>query len=135
MGDHTLFFVYGTLMQYSGRMNAFSPKAQYLNDILIEGYRLYSLGGFPGLTRGGPGDYVKGELWRVPNSDIPKLDRYESEGYLYLRQQINDDDGDEPIYAYIYNHDTSSHTRIESGDWLAYQAKRPLPAAYSTGAD
>ena len=136
MGDRTLFFVYGTLMRKDNDLiTAFSTKAQYYNDILVEGYQLYSLGSFPGLKHGGPGDYVKGELWSVPNSDIPKLDRYESEGYLYLRQPIDAGDEEEPIYAYIYNQSVADRTRIESGDWLEYQAKRPLPAAYTTGAD
>lgn len=107
-------------MQYSGRMNTFSPEARKMDNFILMGAELYSLGGYPGLVLTDNDSTVKGEIWYVPDKDIPNLDRYESEGYLYLRQVVAIGDDDTSVSAYIYNHDVSSRTKIPDGDWLQY---------------
>lgn len=116
-----LFFVYGTLMEYSGRMTQFSPEALKIDDFVLDGAVIYSLGGYPGLILTDDNtDSVKGEVWFVPDKDIPKLDRYESEGYLYLRQVVTIFNDIDPVSAYIYNHDVNGCTKIPDGNWLQY---------------
>lgn len=109
------FFVYGTLMAYSGRMYGFSKDASFVTKMTLANHDIYSLGGFPGIKPGA--GVVHGELWEVPKESIPVLDRYESEGYLYLRRNVGEYNG-VPIQAYIYNNDIDPRFRINSGSWL-----------------
>lgn len=121
-------FVYGTLMNYSGQMKRFSPESKFITNSVVVGYSIYSLGGFPSLgglpSLGGfpgikevHGSQVYGEIWDVPESDIPRLDAYESEGRLYLRNVVGTYNN-EQLQAYVYNHPVRDADRIKSGYWL-----------------
>lgn len=109
-------FVYGTLMNYSGQMKRFSPESKFITNSVVVGYSIYSLGGFPGIKEV-HGSQVYGEIWDVPESDIPRLDAYESEGRLYLRNVVGTYNN-EQLQAYVYNHPVRDADRIKSGYWL-----------------
>lgn len=99
-----LVFVYGTL------------KRGYYNNRLLEGqefvgeaitepkYRLYDLGSFPGLVEDNEkGKAIKGEVWRVDEKVIPRLDMLEGTPHLYRREFIDIAGMDEKVQGYIFN--------------------------------
>lgn len=98
-----LVFVYGTL------------KKGYYNNRLLDGqefvseattkpkYRLYNLGSFPGLIEDNEtGKAIKGEIWRVEERVIPRLDRLEGHPHFYRREFL-EIDGVDDVQGYIFN--------------------------------
>lgn len=84
-------FVYGTLMQ-GGSRPFLNPRDMVgKGRTLSAGFvmRRYAPGNFPVVYAGGdiePKGFVNGELYLVPTSTIPWLDRIEANGYLYRRR-------------------------------------------------
>lgn len=84
-----LIFVYGTLKR--GRSNH-----GYMNGQRFVGeartaplYRLYDLGGYPGLVTSPEGLSIHGEIWEVDTESLSKLDRLEDiEGGEYIREAV-----------------------------------------------
>ena len=77
-------FVYGTLMNGEDNHH-FLENSKCLGKAAIEGYDMYNVGGFypaiiPGNAR------IIGELYEVPNEDMPSIDILEGEGSLYIRK-------------------------------------------------
>ena len=108
-------FVYGTLM--NGESNHhFLENSTCLGKAAIEGYDMYNVGGFypaiiPGNAR------IIGELYEVPNEDMPSIDMLEGEGSLYIRKcEITT--GNELAYIYEYAQDTEGLEKIDS--WKEY---------------
>jgi len=87
-------------------------------------YKLFSLGGFPGLHKDGTTE-VTVEVYEVSEDVFKSLDRLE--GYypdrldysMYVREQIETPFGD--AWIYFYNSDRYSQNKmVESGDWTEY---------------
>lgn len=84
-----LIFVYGTLKR--GRSNH-----GYMQDQRFVGeakttpiYRLYDLGGYPGIVTASEGLSICGEIWEVDAKGLVKLDILEDiEGGEYVREAI-----------------------------------------------
>lgn len=97
-------FTYGTLMkgQPAERLMATSV---WGGNCLLKDYAMYNLGSFPGIKKQ-TAECVLGELWFVDDATLTALDRYESEGSLYLRKQVTVRSAYGPLKAaaYIYNH-------------------------------
>ncbi|MCA2973848.1 MAG: gamma-glutamylcyclotransferase [Microcystis sp. M110S1] len=97
MGDTTLMFVYGSLKRgfhnyiVMERANGvFISEARSAN----RAFSLFSLGSFPALdyaTEGETPFYIKGELFEVPLSGVPIIDRLESS---YKKVKITLDSGE-----------------------------------------
>lgn len=83
----TKVFVYGTLV---GEYDAEAA--------VLQGARKDETGAFPTIipTPERPDSIVDGEVIKVDDENLDRLDRYEDEGYLYKRVEI--DDG---IQAYV----------------------------------
>jgi gamma-glutamylcyclotransferase (GGCT)/AIG2-like uncharacterized protein YtfP len=127
MSDY--LFVYGTLMQYSDRLEALRlrQKADFLGEACTPGL-LYQIGWYPGLVVGNnPLQMVYGELYRVNDPELfSVLDRYEGvhealpKPWEYRCEELN-------VFcqnvkylarAYVYNWNTINYNLIESGRWL-----------------
>ncbi|MBN8422815.1 MAG: gamma-glutamylcyclotransferase [Verrucomicrobia bacterium] len=103
----TLVFVYGTLKR-GGSNHAWIEKQQFVAEARTAPlYRLYDLGGYPGMVRAEDGISIQGEVWSVDEEGLIKLDVLEDtdggeyervivplegewaertvEGYVYLR--------------------------------------------------
>lgn len=108
----TKVYVYGTL------------RPGDTDTVLVPG-KLYTLGGFPGISLevDSDDDTVVCEIIEVDDNRLASLDRYEGyrendpEGSLYLRQEYKDG------FIYVYNHlyRVSEEQRIPSGDWLDFK--------------
>lgn len=68
-------------------------------------YRLVDCGSYPGLITSESGNEIRGEVWRVQQSTLERLDRIEgvAEG-LYFRGpvELEDPQLEEPVESYFY---------------------------------
>lgn len=103
----TRVFVYGTLKR-GGSNHAWIEKQQYVAEARTKAeFRMYDLGGYPGMVRAEEGLSIEGEIWSVDEAGLARLDELEDidggeyervlvplegawaeqrvEGYLYLR--------------------------------------------------
>jgi len=103
----TLVFVYGTLKR-GGVNHGWIAQQQFVAEArTAPHYRLYDLGGYPGMVRAEDGLSIEGEIWSVDEAGLIHLDVLEDieggeyervvvplegewasqrvEGYLYLR--------------------------------------------------
>ncbi len=101
----TRVFVYGTLKR-GGENHSWIAGQQFVSLAKTRSvYRMFDLGGYPGMVRENQGLSIEGELWEVDTAGLARLDvledvaggEYErveieleggeaAEGYLYLRE-------------------------------------------------
>jgi len=103
----TLVFVYGTLKR-GGVNHAWIEAQQFVAEARTAPlYRMYDLGGYPGMVHSADGISIQGEIWSVDEAGLAQLDVLEDtaggeyervvvplegeqaklhvEGYIYLR--------------------------------------------------
>jgi gamma-glutamylcyclotransferase (GGCT)/AIG2-like uncharacterized protein YtfP len=125
-----LFFFYGLLKQGA----CGSPQGldlvgsgKFLGAARING-RMYDLGGFPGIVKGGP--HEKGEchgvLYRLDHSGLAAdMDAFEDillhdhEASLYRREKViaQTEIGPVSAWVYIYNQPVREASHVPNGDW------------------
>ena len=110
-------FVYGTLMR-GGRYHALIAGGVWIGEALTEpGYRLYDLGPYPAMRRGGTGE-VAGEVYEVDDVTLAELDRLEGHPDYYRRAQVRLADGAEvTTYLFVADHELVGAPVLASGDW------------------
>lgn len=107
-------FVYGTLM--TGEMNHhYLEESACIGKAAIEGYEMYNVGWFPAIIPGN--ERIIGELYEVPNEDMPSIDMLEGEGSLYIRK-CRETTRKELAYIYEYAQDVKGLEKIDS--WKEY---------------
>lgn len=98
-------FVYGTLMRGQAAANKLEGYT-FKGVFRLADYAMYNLGSYPGIK---PclGENVIGELYEIPTEAIEKLDMYEGEGSLYVREEVRiSREGEETkAIVYVYNDD------------------------------
>ncbi len=109
-------FVYGTLLR--GESNhRFLARASFVAEARSEPwFELVDLGHFPALIAGGQ-TAVHGELYRVDDETLSRLDRLEGHPHFYTRTNIALADG---VHAQTYllpAHQAAGARRITSGSW------------------
>jgi gamma-glutamylcyclotransferase (GGCT)/AIG2-like uncharacterized protein YtfP len=111
---HHSVFVYGTLL--AGEVNHY-----LLREAALLGphrtdpcYRMFGLGAYPGVARGGSTAIV-GEVYRVDAKVLERLDRLEDYPRLYDRVLIPSHYG--RAWIYLYRGRIDGRTVIRSGDW------------------
>jgi gamma-glutamylcyclotransferase (GGCT)/AIG2-like uncharacterized protein YtfP len=110
-----LVFVYGSLRR-SQRYHAWLRGAQFLaSHVTRPGYTMLDLGPHPGVVQGGS-HAVTGEIYRVDNAMLARLDRLEDAPRQYARVLMNSPHG--ACWIYLYRQPTGSEPVIRSGDWL-----------------
>jgi gamma-glutamylcyclotransferase (GGCT)/AIG2-like uncharacterized protein YtfP len=111
MGTVNLF-VYGTLKR-GGRNHRLLAGQEFLGEACTRpGYALYHLGGFPGLVRDPEnGETVRGELWRVDERLLPRLDAYEGVPDLFVREEIDIEGCAGPVVGYLFTGEVSGRPR------------------------
>ncbi len=83
-------FVYGTLKRGYGN-NVLLSGAEYLGDYTLPGFKLLNAG-FP-VAVPSEGDSILGELFKISEEKhLPSLDRLESNGRMYNRTYIKEED-------------------------------------------
>ena len=101
----TLVFVYGTLKR-GGENHGWIAQQQFVAEAITAPlYRLYDLGGYPGMVRSAEGLSIQGEVWSVDEAGLAKLDVLEdTEGGEYERVmvQLEGDYSTQLVEGYIY---------------------------------
>lgn len=131
MNNTFLYFTYGTLMR-GERNEHLLEGARYIGKAATKPkYKLFRINGnfpFPAIIDEG-GTAVCGELYEVPISALPGMDRMEGHPNFYRRQPIEIDtvvydnyDGtlDSEVVAYFFVDKKSfkdNYPEIKSGDW------------------
>ena len=85
--DTELIFVYGTLMSGQSASEEYLSGCALLGRYLLRDHAMYDLGAYPGVVPQ-EGETVVGEVYRVPEYLLRKLDWYEGEGTLYHRRTV-----------------------------------------------
>src|SRR5262249_48766841 len=108
--DRTLFamaatclFVYGTLKRGGRRHHLLANQEILGAACTLPIYKLYDCGNHPCLVedRAG-GRAVQGEVWRVSETVLARLDAYEDVPQLFQRRAICLAEWSEPVIAYLY---------------------------------
>ena len=112
---HTVF-VYGTLL--SGEANhSLLDDSEIVGNGHIFGYKMYDIGFYPGII---PGEgTVLGELYKVTDETLIRLDWLEGEGSLYIRKSmpVHLESGEAcDAFIYEYNHNIDGLQEIPA--WL-----------------
>lgn len=113
-----LVFVYGSLKQGFGNHKHFLENQRFLGRAVTHenGYKMFSLGGFPGVIRAKNVLHVVGELYEVDSKCLAALDRLESNGRMYQRvetQIITEFDNLSTAWMYLW---LGSHREYERKD-------------------
>lgn len=116
MEHSVLLFVYGTLMREEANAG-YLGEAVFLGvSVTAPGYELVDLGPFPAMATGGTG-VVSGELYRLAQHQLPRLDEFEGHPEDYLRQEVVLEDG-RKAQAYLGTARVlRGMPRIVSGNW------------------
>jgi gamma-glutamylcyclotransferase (GGCT)/AIG2-like uncharacterized protein YtfP len=102
------FFLYGTLKRGHAGHGLIAAQ-EFLGEArTAPQYRLYDRGRFPCLVEDRVrGISVRGEIWRVADSLIAKLDEWEDVPHLFVRRTIDVPGVPAPVFAYIYHGDVA----------------------------
>ncbi len=114
----TPLLVYGTLKKGEGNAHLIPSSLKREAVETAPGYYLISLGGFPGLQKGGE-ETVKGELVEVSAPLLATLDRFEGHPNFYRREKLLLSDGRE-VEAYFYppgREGLRHHRVVRGGLW------------------
>ena len=120
----TLFFLYGTLKR--GYHNHHLMDGQeYVGPVqTLPRYRLLDSGSYPCLVDDGAGVAVRGELWRVDEAALARLDRFEEVGHTFERRGVALEGVAEAVFAYFYRGDPSTYADCGE-EWPAILGARP----------
>jgi len=113
-------FVYGTLKRGEANHGQLAGQTFVGAAATKAAYRLYALDGYPGMVEAGDGRSIPGEIWRVDERRLARLDAFEGvpEG-LYRRAEVHLlSPHDRPaIETYLYLQSTEG--RFELSRWSA----------------
>lgn len=131
-------FVYGSLKKGFCNHARFLDEATFLGETRTHSraYKMYSFGMFPAVYKGGAYS-IEGELYEVTEEELVHLDRLESNGRFYNREEVKLANG-ETAWMYLcmgkpYNGDMSriKNTRNHSQVWsqtVVYHPRKGLPS-------
>jgi len=114
--------VYGSLRKGLGN-HFYVAEAEYLGDYIIpasEGYRMVSLGYFPGIIESGPikATDIVAECYRVSAEQFDALDALEGHPTFYTRVQVESPWKKAWIYT-LPEVDYQDSESVPDGDWVA----------------
>jgi gamma-glutamylaminecyclotransferase len=100
-----IVFTYGSLKRNYGNHRLIEGQEFLGEATTLPNYRMYDCGLFPCMvaTEEGKGVAVKGELYKVDEKTISRLDRLEGVPFLYKRVEIKlQDNKQDPVISYLY---------------------------------
>lgn len=113
-------FVYGTLMRGHGNHSYYLTQSEFLGTGEITDYAMYEVSSFPGIVPES-GEVVKGEVYRIDQDTLRRLDQLEGEGSLYLRRNVEVLLNGKLVQAwtYVWNHEITGKVKVnyEAQPW------------------
>jgi len=130
-------FVYGTLRQGESRRGALEEAIEISKKAYLFGFKMYHLGGFPGIIQledGEKAEPILGELYQIDEKTLARLDTIEGhneerpESSFYRRTAVSafvrQEEGKDVLFfscwTYVFNN--PAHIKrcpvIESGNWF-----------------
>lgn len=124
-----IFAVYGTLRLGQGNYKRIlENNSRHIKTINIPGFKMFSLGGFPGIKRAEEESSIVADIFEVSCPETKKrldmLEGYNKEfdSGMYLRRKIElDNNEDCEIYVWNYSDEGPS---IKNGDWVKFIKSR-----------
>ena len=111
----TLIFVYGTLKR-GGENHGWIENQRFVAPAVTRPcYRMYDLGGYPGMVRSEDGLAIEGEVWEVDEKGLIRLDVLEDiDGGEYERVpvELEGDFAGERVEGYLYLHSISGRRDV-----------------------
>lgn len=118
-----LVAVYGSLRKGMGNHEHFFEDKNYVGEHTTNSlYTMISLGGFPGVTKGG-NTAIKCEIYNVPTCTLDLLDSLEGHPDMYRREIQKTVHGDAWLYIYQGVH-KGRLPIVTSGDWVSYRQRK-----------
>jgi gamma-glutamylcyclotransferase (GGCT)/AIG2-like uncharacterized protein YtfP len=118
MADNKFYvFVYGTLKK-GHRLHRYMDSADFVSESYIRGFKLYSIGWYPGIVETCDfHDVVYGEVYCVDSNTMKMLDKIEDVPEEYSRHFVQCQIDDEWVDAvtYHYNRQVREENLIASG--------------------
>lgn len=109
-------FVYGTLKRGFNN-NRLLYGAQFQAECHLSNYQMYSLGGFPAITKK-DNSVIMGEVWKIEHHHLKLCDRLEGHPEWYTRYLVHLKDFDLPVWTYTMSYDqVENYPIVESGYW------------------
>lgn len=117
-GDAVVLFVYGTLMRGGVRHRVLADQ-RFLGEALTRPhYALFDLGAYPGLIHSATeGRAIRGELYAIAASLIPRLDRIEDAPSLFRLEPILIEGYRSEVFAYFYQGSVEGLSGCEDNRW------------------
>lgn len=116
--------VYGSLRKGLGNWQwALSnpENAELKSTEKVKGFKMVSLGGFPGIYTSNDESEIVIEVYDVTESTFKRLDQLEGYPSFYDRKQIETSDGEAWVY-FIDSLANGEKELVPDGDWVAYRA-------------
>lgn len=114
-------FVYGTLKRNQINHH-FLNDAKYINDGVLNGYKMWNLGSYPAIKEGV--GFVLGEVYEVDEDTLFEIDKLEDEGVLYkkvLESIIMNDGKTIECFVYVYLLDIDKYPLNNEGITFNYR--------------
>ena len=106
--------VYGSLRVGHYNYRGLSTMTDHLGTYALPGYKLYSLGPYPGIKEASPDDIIEVDVLALDDNLKNSIDRMEiGAGYSIKKVQIADHECD----LYIYNGTVKEENLVKSGNW------------------
>ncbi len=118
-------FVYGTLLSNGANPAERMVDAEVVGPASAPGI-IYDLGWYPGYKADSE-NVVLGELIRIDEEGLERLDAYEGYPSLYKRLEIpvmTEDYETVPALVYVYNGNIHEDDVVPRGDWIAYAKEK-----------
>lgn len=129
-GRTNAVFTYGTLMR--GQFAEYlMGNAEWGGHACLHGYAMTDLGGFPGIGESAS-ETALGEVWFVDDDTLARLDRYEGEGSLYIRRQVQVENSYGRLDAYAYIDNGMPRGKLLREGWHARDDDDVWYAAYGS---
>jgi gamma-glutamylcyclotransferase (GGCT)/AIG2-like uncharacterized protein YtfP len=95
-----LVFVYGTLKSGYGNNEFHLGTSEFVGEAVVADATLMAVSSFPGAIEA-HGEHVKGEVWRVDEQTLARLDRLEGCPHMYERRLVPTKYGDAWMYFWV----------------------------------
>ena len=129
-GRPNAVFTYGTLMRGQSA-EYLMGNAEWGGHACLHGYAMTDLDSFPGISESAS-ETALGEVWFVDDDTLAHLDRYEGEGSLYIRRQVQVENSYGRLDAYAYIDNGMSRGRLLREGWHARDNDDVWYAAYGS---